>query len=45
VARFFPLSSQVPAKGPEEPRVIPPSGLLFDESNLSSNKGDCGALL
>ena len=42
--REFPLSSQVPAKGPEEPRT-PRTGLLFDELSLSPKKGDYGAVV
>ena len=43
--RDFPSLVTGPRKGPEEPRVVPPSGLLFDESNLFPNKGDCGAVV
>ena len=43
--RDFPSLVIGPPKGPEEPRVIPPSGLLFDELNLFPKKGDCGAML
>ena len=44
MASFFSLSSQVPLRTGGAPR-LPPSGLLFDESNLFSNKGDRGAVV
>ena len=38
------LSRYGSPQGPEEPRT-PRAGLLFNESNLFPNKGDCGAVV
>ena len=44
VARFSLSRHRSPQRTGGAPR-IPPSGLLFEESNLSPNKGDCGAVM